>query len=398
MRITFLRIIASLLLLASCGPQESDWSQYHESQLKKPYGTQVFYEQLDYLFPNSATEKITKRTDEYLTANSFEYGTYLYINPTFYPNDKEYTQISELLTVPNDVFISTQDEYAPCFTGHGIKLAYNTEPKFVLRLKRLLTDDYKFTIPNRTPLQTFYFEKIPSYATILGTIEINGKQQPNYIGIYNNATNSTLLLHSQPQLYSNYHLLRDQDGKYALNTLSHINHNSYFIWDGYGTKRRYNTPASDGDSESLLRYIYTSKPLTYSLLTLLLLGVLFFTVNYKRVVRPMPILRPVKNNSLDYVTVIAALFESEANKIRAAQYRANYVLDRIREKYYLDTSDLGDELLNELAIKSEVQPQRLASLIYQLKKAKTLTKMSSDEFREFNKEIEAAFHLIKLNQ
>lgn len=399
MKVNYLHIILLLsLIITSCSKSRTDWYPYYESQHKTPYGTKVFMEQLENLFPSVYQKSIKEKTEKFLEDNYLGPGTFFYINPVFFPDKESYQQIVKYAERPNDIFISTSSSRSAAYKQFGIKIKSNDEDTFNLRIKNLDIEDQKFSIANRIPKHTSYFDSIPEFSTVLGTVEIDSIEKPNYILVFNYKNKSAFYFHAQPSLFSNYHMLRDDDGKYALNCMSHLRYTDYIFWDGYSTRRRYMTQASDGSSNSMLRYIHSSKALSYGLYTLMTLIFLFFAVNYKRVMRPSPIRRPVKNNSLDYIKVIAALFEGESNKIRAAQYRTNYILDRIKDKYYLDSSDVNDEFLEALAAKSEVPSKKLASFVYQLRKTRENETMDSEEFLFFNKVVEEAVTLIKLNQ
>lgn len=398
-----LYIILCLCFLSGCGPKSSNWTPYYESQYKTPYGTKVFLEQLKDIFPGIWIETIKDKTPDYLSENYYTAGTYFYINPVFHLWKDEYQWIEDMENDPNDAFICTSSSIAEPYKRYGIKVKRTREDSLELKLKNLKYDEEgasekSYTIIHRRPSQTYYFSKIPDYATILGTIEVDGVEQPNYIGLYKTDSEAALYFHSQPDLFSNYHMLNGDDGLYALNSMSHLRYTDYIYWDGYGTARRYRMPPSDGGTSSLLRYIKSSGPLTYAMFTLISLALLFFIVNYKRIIRPAEILRPVKNSSIDYINIIAALFEGENNKLRAAQYRTNYILDRIKAKYHLDTTELNDEFLNALAIKSEVDESGLRSFIYQLRKTRDNMAMDSEEFLDYNKAIEDGINLINLNQ
>lgn len=385
-----------LLLLAACQPR-TDWSPYFESQYKQPYGTKVFQEQLEYQFPASTVEIIKGHTDELFATDDYELSTYVYVNPYYYPDSAEYEQLEQYAKDDNALFIATQNPTAHCFTKYGIKLGRKKTPKFNFRLEKLNVLDQEYNLDNRGVRAT-YFTKIPPYATVLGTVTIGDSTFPNYIAIRLAGYNNKLYLHAQPHVYSNYSMLHKDDGLYALHTLSYLKYTQYFLWDGYGTDRRYTTQPSDGDTEGLLRYIYGSKSLTYALLTILALVLLFFAFNYKRITRAIPVLRPERNNSIDFMKMVANLFVGEENQIAAAKYRANFVLDRIKEKYFLEAADLDENYRKALATKTQVDEQKLVNFVAQLNKIRYSNTLDKAGFIRFSEVIENGISLIKLNQ
>ena len=393
----FLRVVI-LLLLSSCNSGRTDWYPYFESQHKTPYGTEVFFEQLEVIFDYIDVYAIKSYTDDYLVANTIESGVFMYINPHFYPTNNTLSLLNNESEEKKELFISTHDQHN-CFDKYSIVAASIEAKTYELQLKYFTDSDKAFTINNKGAHKINYFDSIPSYATVLGTVKIGAIEKPNYIVIDNIESNTRTFLHSNPELFTNYYMLNKNDGAYALNSMSYFTHTFSVFWDGYGTSRRYTTLNNNQrGGPSLLRYIFSSRALTFALFTLVALCLLFFAINHKRILRVAPILQPVKNSSLAYVKIISALFEDEKNKLDAAQYRTNYILDRIKEKYFLDTSLLDDEFLHNLSIKSEVREGRLKLFVAKLQRVKESTTMDKNQFLEFNKVLEDAINLLKLNQ
>jgi hypothetical protein len=388
-------ILASLLLSACNMP--SDWTPYYESQHKTPYGTKIFQEQLENIFPDAYTDILKDRTDEVLASEAYGLSTYMYVNPKFYPDSLEYAQLEQYAKEDNALFIATEDRNAHCIEKYSIEIERDSAAEFQFTLERLSTVDQHFTLKNRRETAN-YFSQIPPYATVLGSVTIGDSTYPNFIAIRLANYNNKLYLHAQPDVFSNYHMLQDEDGRYALNTLSYLKYTDYFVWDGYGTKRRYNTPPSEGDTAGLLRYIYGSKPLTFAFITLIALALLFFGFNYKRVTRAIPVLRPERNNSIDFMNLVANLFVNEENQIAIAKYRANYVLDRIKERYYLDPQELDENFRKALATKTQVDERKLVKFVAQLNKIRYSKTLDKAGFIRFSEAIENGISLIKLNQ
>jgi len=397
MRLGNLYIAVFTLVLISACQRPTDWYPYYESEHKEAYGTKVFQEQLENIFPSATTEIVKERTDELLTNQAYELSTYMYVNPYFYPDSAEYKQLERFAISDNALFIVTSDDNAQCLKDHDITLAQKEDSVFRFTLTKLDVLDQEYELASRTS-SVNYFKTIPSYASVIGTVTVGDSTFPNFIAIRLGGYNNKLYLHAQPDVYSNYHMLKDQDGLYALNTLSYLKYNTYFLWDGYGTQRRYTTPPSDGDTEGLLRYVFGSKSLTYALITLAALLLLFFGFNYKRITRAIPILRPERNNSIDFMKMVSNLFVAEENQIAVAKYRANFILDRIKEKYFLDTAEINEDFRKALATKTQVEEQQLRSFVAQLNKIKNSNYLDKAGFIRFSEAIEKGISLIKLNQ
>ena len=398
MRMRYIYIITLLTALSAC-EQRTDWYPYFESQHKTPYGTKVLQEQLGNVLPDTYVEIIKSSTDELLAEDMYEQTTYMYINPQYYPDSSQTSALLNFTQSDNGLFIATTDEYFnPLFTKFKISLESinNVKQPIKLNLIHLTDGDYTHNIKLRDSTIT-YFHQIPDYATVLGTVEVGDSSYPNYIGITVGGENNVLYLHSNPELFSNYHMLKGDDGRYALNCLSNLYHTGYFLWDGFGTKRRYSTPPSSGDSSDLLRYIWSNPALKYALLTLMAAFLLFFLLNYKRVVRSIPVFQTRKNSSIGFMKMVATLFMQEENHIHLARYRVNYFLDKIKEQHFIDFSQLDEEFTRNLAVKTQLTELELRPLITQLTKVKNANYLNEKDFFRFSKIIESFIQKLNIH-
>lgn len=376
------------LLVTGCQKEKVDWRRYFESQHNTPFGTSVLLSELEYLFDDPYVEVIKGRTEESLDEWAEEYSTYVYINPVFYPDESLFERLLKYNADENSAFISTYESPNSAFEHFGIETSGTEDSLYRLTLTSLNESDRSFTIENKRYSDIVYFTKIPDFARILGTVVVGDSSYPNFFSLSREDGQSQLFFHANPELFSNYHLLKDEDGLYALNTFSHLQHTEFFLWDGFGTERRYSMPPSEGDSAGLLRYILANKSLFYALLLLMGALIFFILFNYKRVTRSMPIHIPPENNSIEFMTLVANLFVSEENHIDLARYRVNYVLDKIKEKYYLDIAEVDDNFRERLAAKANLNPDDLKPFIYHINKVKNTNYLNKESFLKFNKIIE----------
>jgi hypothetical protein len=134
-------------------------------------------------------------------------------------------------------------------------------------------------------------------------------------------------------VFTNYHLLRKGGEAYASNLLSEVaNKKIYWI----------NTNQIES---TLVRYIL-SEPALKSAWFLLLIGIfLFFFFNAKRRQRPIPIIEPYRNTTIDFVKTIGHFYLTERNYNDLIQKKINYFLEKLRTEYHLDTSRLDDNFV-----------------------------------------------------
>ena len=391
-------ILLATVLLSACGPQDktTDWNLYYESQYKAPYGTYVLSQELEYIFPGSTTEVIKRRPSDYLQAyDLYENTSYIYINELFYPDSLTQVRLINLTQYENSLFIATRNFGAALFKPYGISTASADISKAKLKLNYAGGNGRTYTIENKIK-QLSYFTSVPNGARILGTIEVNGVAQPNFIELGLNHPERKILLHCNPLFFTNYHMLHATDGQYAVQALAQLSHTNYFLWDGYGTERRYTTPPQDGSVWDTLNYILKNKSLAAALFTFMAAILLLFGVNYKRIHRHIPIHYKPKNNSLAFMKMVSNLFMHEENHIDLARYRVNYLLDKIRQRYNVNTAEINQDFKLKLAQKANIDPKELDILVAQFQKVRTLKQMSKEGFVSFSKLIESHIHKLDI--
>ncbi len=97
----------------------------------------------------------------------------------------------------------------------------------------------------------------------------------------------------------------------------------------------------------------------------LLLYVLF---NAKRRQRIVPIIKPLKNTTIEFTQSIGNLYLQEINATSITAKKIIYFLDKIRNRYYLDTKTLDDEFVKRLHTKSGKDIQLIKEIVYRINK------------------------------
>jgi hypothetical protein len=387
--------LAGMILLSAC-QSPTDWRPHFESQIKAPYGTYVLSKELDYLFPDAYTDVIKGKTEEYIDDYmGYDGTTFFYVNKSMYPDSSITCKLLDLTRYSNSLFFATNDRNAFIYKQFGITLKQIDTPKYKLSITSLVGEDKSFNVSSRQN-KIDHFDQIPEGATVLGYISVGDTSYPNYISLDVQFAKGKVYLHANPELYSNYHMLNQADGLYAANSLSHLVHTETLLWDGAYTRRRYLENPSSGSVGDLLRYIRKNPSLIASLLVIAAALVLLLLFNYKRIVKPMALYIPQQNNSMEFMKMVATLFQNEENHIDLGKYRLTYILDKIKNKYYLDISTLDDTFKHKLAEKANISLQDASDLVLQLNKIKLRNYLTKEDFIGINKKIEPYLKQLKL--
>ena len=105
-------------------------------------------------------------------------------------------------------------------------------------------------------------------------------------------------------------------------------------------------------NESALSVIFRYPALRMTWLLFIYGMLLYLVFNARRHQRVVPVVKPLKNTTVEFVQTIGNLYFQEGSTPNILGKKIIYFLDRIRHTYYLDTSRLDDSFALKLQNKS----------------------------------------------
>ena len=379
-------IIAFSLLIVYCEvlynrPKPVDWSPTYLSTDKIPYGTYIFYHQLNDVFPGAAVsssrQPVYNTLSDAATAHRYRPGSYLIIAPKVDLDQYDYKQMVNYIKKGNAVFIASF--YVSKFLSDTLKLKINSEPSFSITKSTKIG----FTNPTLNPKKTYtfdrqignqYFSKFDtSRAVVLGKNQYNHSNFIRYpFG------KGYLYLIPSPDYFINYNLLKSQGSDYAENALSYLPAKGEIIWDEYAAAG----PEGAGDSPMRVFLSHTELRWAYYIT----LFSLFFFVLYevKRRQRVIPITDPLQNTTVDFVNVVGQVYYQQRDNLNIASKKTAFFLEHIRSRYQLKTNILNQELKQALISKSGVSEELVEQLFKYIDYVQTGKQISDKELINLN--------------
>ena len=153
-----------------------------------------------------------------------------------------------------------------------------------------------------------------------------------------------LTLHAAPLVMSNYFLLQAGNVDYLNAIWQTLPKNINKIY----TDNYYKRSASKSGLSVLWKYPATRWALLLALF-LLLMYVLF---EGKRKQRIIPIIAPLKNDSVSFVETVGRLYYNKGNHANLADKMVQQFLEWVRTRYLLNTNLLNENFIHQLTIKS----------------------------------------------
>ena len=143
-----------------------------------------------------------------------------------------------------------------------------------------------------------------------------------------------------------------------------------------------------------MHYILSSKHLKWAYY-MALIGVLFFVIfKGKRDQRFIPIITPLKNQTLAFTRTIANMYYEKSDHKNIAIHKINYFLEYIRTTHRLSTLKIDDAFYVKLSNRSDNSYDEVVKLFKKIDVITSKEKISEEELIALNKAIET-FKVLK---
>ena len=389
----FVAVILGIIITELVRPRPINWRPSYTAEDTIPFGCFVLYNELPSLFANETIEKVDESVYDILVASdSTVRSNYLFINEYVDLDEQETYQLLEYVRQGNSVFISS--------TGFGWKLMDT--------LKVGISSDYGLKegtalldlTHNKFKGQEFelsrgifnsHFTYVDSTnTTILGHITYTKENflegqpnqrvsRPNFIKT--KFGNGNFYIHSTPQAYSNYYMLKGNHD-YVAHTFSYLQDTGLLYWDNYKKSGRIII-------DSPMRFVLTQASLKWAYYLTVLGLLLFVLFRGKREQRIIPVIKPLENATVGFTQAVGSLYYQNKDYTDLVHKKLNYFLAELRSRYYIDTNQLNERTVQILAARAGKQMKETKDLIdyvIQLKRQKSHTEKDSIEL---NKKITA---------
>lgn len=367
-------------------PKPINWTKTYNETHKIPYGTYIYFTELETLFPDTEIVEIGVSPYEFFI-DQYNYedekyitsGTYMYIDETMSIDEISGQELLDFASYGNDIFIASS--YLPEILKDSLKIetanAYNFTGKAEFRLANSRFS--KDSISINKGLTNIYFSELDSIATtVLGYQNFNFEDRINFVKV--NYGDGNFYLHLQPIVFTNYSLLKKDNQKYTAAISSYINDVTLFF-DSRNKKR-------NAMSNSPMRFILSNPPLKWAWFIALFSLLVFVIFNAKRKQRIVKVIKPHENTTVAFTKTIGNLYYETKDHNNIIDKKITFFLEHLRRVYYLDTQLLDEKFTKHLALKSGRKlgtTKKLINLIAHLR-AKQLC--NEDDLLNLNRAIE----------
>jgi hypothetical protein len=363
-------------------PQQHNWTMTFAHEDKNPYGTYALNNALPDIFSGQKISHSYKTL--YEIKDSLASDNILIISGNFSADKEDTRVLLEHLEKGGSAFISAQ-----YFWGHfsdSLNVStydyffqsghiYDRRDSSYLRFANASLDTASRFYYRRDNIHN-YFNKFDSARTTV--IARNDYNYP--VTIRMKIGKGNLILNSTPLVFSNICLLSQNNHELVAKTLSYLPAKDVSWTEYYHLGRmEVSTP---------LRFVLSNEPLRWAYYISIISLLLFMVFEMKRRQRIIPILKPLANTTLEFVSTIGNLYYQRSDHKNIAEKKINFFIEHLRSRYWLNATHFDDDFAKLLAAKSGSNEEEMRRLVNLIKLTRSRESMGEEELIELNKKLE----------
>jgi hypothetical protein len=373
-------LIAAYLIAQYFKPTPTNWTPTYLAEDKIPFGTYILRQRITDVLPSTTVKTVKGAVYNNLSERPAGKSNYFIIGSVVTIDKLDYQQMVKYMEAGNHILIA----------------AYQIRGILEDTLKLKITADFSFQNKRKYPINfvnpnlerelDYYFDKGISgqYFSKLDTVKaivLGQKQNNNANFIQYKYGKGSLMILPNPQLLTNYSLLREDGADYAAKVFSYLPKAETLLWDEHFTRK-------NGNDSSILRVLFKYDQLRWAYYIALLSLIVFVLYEIKRRQRIIPVIERPKNSSVEFVNVVGRVYYQQRNNRDIAEKKIAYLLEYIRNKYRLKTIDLNQEFRSALINKSGATADVIDDILDQIKFIKAGQMVRDDQLIRLNKNIE----------
>ncbi|QRM87746.1 DUF4350 domain-containing protein [Lacinutrix sp. WUR7] len=384
--------ILSIVVLEYTKPQKVNWFPSYASYHKIPFGTYVFQEQMERIFKKENIVEVDKTPFEFLEQKDSIQGTYVFINNNLAFGDAELDKLLAWTAKGNTLFIACEQLGGKLLDTLNIKTSVlsnfdnlKNSYQFQLKNKQLKKDSlYTFEKAN----YMYYYKEIDTLHTKVVSVIDNASnatlqlEEEHINTIKQSFGEGTIILSTFPQAFTNYFLLIAPNQNYTAGILSYINPSETIYIDQYykSGKKYYSSP---------LYVMLHTKELKWAYYIMLIAVFIYVIFDGKRKQRAIPILKPLRNQTIDFTRTIANMYYEKEKHTEMANHKVSHFLEFIRSQFHLNTATIDATFLENLAARSNNTIAETTLLFKTIDTLQHKTEINKIELQKLNTLIEA---------
>jgi hypothetical protein len=375
--------VGAFLVLRLLSPKQHNWMVTYAAEDKNPFGGYAMNALVRTLFTDGQVRHSYKTL--YELKDSIKQGSNIFVvAEKFSPGDEDAAALLDHVYKGGSAFISAENIDGKL--ADTLKLI--TEFKFADVLPGSDSASLHLVATSFDSTRSYVLKaaNIPTYIKNFDTtrtrvIAINDHRDP--VTIRMKWGEGNFIINSTPMVFTNIYLLAADNSEFVSKQLSYLP-TAEVIWTEYYQRgrREINTP---------LRFILLTEPLSWAYYITLISLFVFMVFEMKRRQRIIPVIPPLSNTTLEFVSTIGDLYYQNGDHWNIAEKKINYFLEQVRSKYMLPTNRLDNEFAATLSRKSGRDEKALVELVQLIRAIKDKPALSAEGLLDLNSKLEAFY-------
>lgn len=364
-------LVLLLLVLVMAGRKKNFDPRITLNKKEKiPYGSYVAYHHLNYIFPD-ADITINKKQPGYWEDSVLQYDTghqaMIILTKEFNATDDELRELFHFVSKGNDVLISSYDLSRDAQDFFHLNLSYgdagfaayeDLTDMDTLKLRLMHPPFPEKNLRFDYPGRKFYSHFNTFDTTMSYVLERTADSSAVLLRI--RAGEGNFFIHTAPLAFSNYFLLHKENMAHYNQLLSALDPKATkVVWDEYYI---YKPAYNQNKAPSPIRVLMEQPSFRMALLTALAGIIIFVLLGLKRRQRMIPVIPPVKNDSLEFVKTIGRLYFQKRDNKNICQKMGVYFTEHVHNHYKMNTGSMDNDFVTRLAQKSGSDQQTVQSI------------------------------------
>ena len=359
-----------------------NWTVTFSNTDKNPFGAYLIDERMQDLFPGKRIDNVNLTLYE---LQDSLHENMLVLASSFNPSEEDAVALLEMVGNGANAFIAAEYFYG----------AFSDT-------LNLITQDYFF---NENLLENITRDDTAKLRFVEPSIETGGynyrrNNAHNYFSSFDTARTAVLamndldeavlirstwgkgnfFLSTTPLAFTNNYLLFEKNYEFVSKALSYLPEEN-LIWTEYYQLGRM-------VSQTPLRFILGSEPLKWGYYIAILSLLLFILFEAKRKQRIIPVITPLANTTLEFVSTISNLYYYKKDHRSIAEKRIRFFLDQLRSTYRLPYKEGESSWLESIATKTGQPQSNIRELFDLIQRVKAKTTITEEELKELNNRID----------
>lgn len=375
------------LLFKLFSPRDFDWTVTFNVEDKNPFGGFVLHTLIDDLFPNHEINHSYKTIYELYDSIDGPVN-FFSVSSTFGASREDVKLLLRNIEAGGNAFISTEYIYSTLGDTLGLQMSdyYFDGDGFSVYMNQYDTAGLFFTNTLQDPSGNYLYPRnnihqyIESFDSARASVvAVNDLDLPVTIRIP--WGKGSLFVNSTPLAFSNAYILSGDNPEFISRSLSYLPPLD-LVWTEYYHVGR-------AEVQSPLRFILTTEPLRWAYYLTIAALLLFMFFEAKRKQRIIPVIRPLANTSLEFVSTIGNLYLQNGDHKDIAEKRIAFFYEQIRVNYWLSTQKISEDFLIALAKRSDTPVENVRALFTLIRNIQSAERITDRDLIRLNAALEA---------